>query len=206
MRDDDLAKVWFQFDDRFKQPKVFLSLRIETPRIYDSVKNAQLSGLYIASIREGLNEIVYPIQIAGLSYSLGSAKKGINLTFGGYSERVEDLLRLVTRNLKTIKIDRQKFDNLKEAKIRGLQNSKYGKAYSRGGYYNRLMLLKRQYTEEESLAALKPLTLDDVKAYAKKLYEKVYITGAAYGNWTDDKVSASVRVLLNEIQTRRGRS
>ena len=73
VRDDDLAKVWFQFDDRFKQPKVFLSLRIETPRIYDSVKNAQLSGLYISAIREGLNEIVYPIQTAGLSYSLGSS-------------------------------------------------------------------------------------------------------------------------------------
>jgi insulysin len=202
VRDDDLAKVWFQFDDRFKQPKVFLSLRIETPHIYDSVKNAQLSGLYISAIKEGLNEIVYPIQIAGLSYSLGSGKKGINLTLGGYSERVEDLLRLVTRNLKTIKIDQQKFDNLKEAMIRGLQNSKYGKAYSRGGYYNRLMLLEKQFTEEESLAALKPLTLDDVKAYAEILYEKVYITGAAYGNWTDDKVSESIRVLLDETQSK----
>lgn len=202
VRDDDLAKVWFQFDDRFKQPKVFLSFRIETPRIYDSVKNAQLSGLYISAIREGLNEIVYPIQTAGLSYSLGSGKKGISLSFGGYSERVGDLLRLVTRNLKTIKIDQQKFENLKEATIRGLQNSKHGKAYSRGGYYNRLMLLERQFTEEESLAALKPLTLDDVKAYAEKLYDNVYITGAAYGNWTDDKVSESVRVLLDEIQSK----
>jgi insulysin len=202
VRDDDLAKVWFQFDDRFKQPKVFLSLRIETPRIYDSVRNAQLSGLYVSAIREGLNEIVYPIQIAGLSYSLGSGKKGITLSFGGYSERVGDLLRLVTRNLKTIKIDEQKFGNIKEATIRGLENSKYGKAYSRGGYYNRLMLLEKQYTEEESLAALKPLTLDDVKAYAETLYEKVYITGAAYGNWTDDKVSQSVSVLLDEIQSK----
>jgi insulysin len=104
--------------------------------------------------------------------------------------------------LKTIKIDEQKFGNLKEATIRGLENSKYGKAYSRGGYYNRLMLLEKQYTEEESLAALKPLTLDDVKAYAETLYEKVYITGAAYGNWTDDKVSQSVSVLLDEIQSK----
>ncbi len=202
VRDDDLAKIWFQFDDRFKQPKVYLSLRIETPRIYDSVKNAQLSGLYISAIREGLNEIVYPIQIAGLSYSLGSSKKGINLTVGGYSERVGDLLRLVTRNLKTIKIDQQKFENIKEATIRGLQNSKFGKAYARGGYYNRLMLLEKQFTEEESITALKPLTLDDVKNYAETLYERVYITGAAYGNWTDDKVSESVRVLLDEIQSK----
>lgn len=202
VRDDDLAKVWFQFDDRFKQPKVYMSLRIETPLIYNSVKNSQLSALYNAAIKEGLNEIVYPIQLAGLSYSLGASKKGVNLTIGGYSERVGDLLRLVTRNLKTIKIDQQKFDNLKEAMVRGLKNRKFGKAYSRGGYYNRLMLLERQFTEEQALAALLPLTLDDVKAYAKKLYEKVYITGAAYGNWTDDKVSESVRILLEEIKSK----
>jgi len=201
VRDDELAKIWFQFDDRFKQPKVYMNLRIETPHIYDTVKNSQLSGLYIAAIREGLNEIVYPIQLAGLSYNLGASKKAIILSIGGYSERVGDLLRLVTRNLKTIKIDQQKFTNLKEARIRGLQNNKYGKAYSRGGYYNRLMLMKKQFTEEQALVALKPLTLDDVKAYAEKLYEKVYITGAAYGNWTDGKVSESVRTLLDEIQS-----
>lgn len=201
VRDDDLARVWFQYDSKFKQPKVYMSLRIETPRVYDTVEHSQLAGLYAASLREGLNEIVYPIQMAGLSYSLGTEKKGINLTIGGYSERVGELLRLVTRNLKTIKIDEQKFANLKEARIRGLQNSKYGKAYSRGGYYHRLMLLDKQYNEEEALEALKPLTLDDVKAYAKTLYEKVHITGMAYGNWTDEKVKESVQVVLDEIQS-----
>ena len=107
----------------------------------------------------------------------------------------------MTRNLKSIKIDQQKFDNIKEAMVRGLQNNQYGQAYSRGGYYHGLMLLDRQYTEEEALAALKPLTLDDVRTYAKTLYEKVYITGMAYGNWTDEKVKESVQVVLDEIQS-----
>jgi insulysin len=201
VRDDDLAKVWFQFDTRFKQPKVFMSLRIETPKLYDTVKNSQLAGLYSAALREGLNEIVYPIQMAGLSYSVGTEKKGINLTIGGYSERVGELLRLVTKNLKTVNIDEQKFANLKEARIRGLQNSKFGKAYSRGGYYHRLMVLGKQYNEEEALQALKPLTLEDVKNYAKTIYDKVYITGMAHGNWTDDKVKESVQVVLDEIKS-----
>jgi len=201
VRDDDLAKIWFQFDSKFKQPKVYMSLRIETPRVYDTVAHSQLAGLYSAAVSEGLNEIVYPIQMAGLSYSLGTEKKGVNLTIGGYSERVGELLRLVTRNLKSIKIDQQKFDNIKEAMVRGLQNNQYGQAYSRGGYYHGLMLLDRQYTEEEALAALKPLTLDDVRTYAKTLYEKVYITGMAYGNWTDEKVKESVQVVLDEIQS-----
>ena len=199
--DDALGQVWFQFDNRFKQPRVYLQLRIETPRVYDTVRNSQLSGLYIAAIKEGLNEIVYPIEMAGLSYGLSSEKKGIDLSIGGYSERIGDLLRLVTKNLKEISIDTQKFDNIKEAIIRGLENNKYAQAYSRGGYYHKLVLLDKQYSEEEALAALKPLTLDDVKEYAKDLYDRIYITGVAHGNWTDDKVREGVRILLEEIKS-----
>ena len=59
-----------------------------------------------------------------------------------------------------IRIDPQKFNNIKEAMVRGLKNRKLGQAYSRGGYYNWLMLLDEQYTEEEKLQALLPLSLD----------------------------------------------
>jgi len=109
------------------------------------------------------------------------------------------LIKLVTRNLKEVKVDEQKFANIKEAMIRGLKNSKLGQAYSRGGYYNWLMLLKDQYTEEEKLAALTAITLDDVKAYAKTLYEKVYITGMIHGNWSDKEAMQSVDSLLSAL-------
>ena len=199
--DDDYAKVWFKFDHRFKQPKVYLSFRIETPLIYKSAKNYELSKLYEAAISEGLNEIVYPIQMAGLSYSLSVVEKGVHLTIGGYSENIDDLLKLVIRNLQKIKIDEQKFNNIKEAMIRGLKNQKLAKAYYRGGYYNRQMWFKKYYTEEEELNALMPLTLNDLHDYAKILYQKTYITGVAHGNWTDKNVKESVDMLLKELNS-----
>ena len=200
--DDDLAKVWFKFDSRFKQPKGYLQLRIETPEVYETARHLLLAQLYNVAVQEGLNELVYPIQLAGLSYSLGIEKKGVVLSIGGYSKRVGDLLRLVTKNLKEIKIDPQKFENLKEAMIRGLENRKLGQAYGRGGYYNRLMWLGKQYTEDEKLAALRPLTLEDVKAFAGRLYQKVFITGMAHGNWSDEKVRESIRALLKELDSK----
>lgn len=199
--DDDLAKVWFKFDHSFKQPKVYLSFRIETPLIYKSAKNYELSKLYEAAVKEGLNEIVYPIQMAGLSYSLSVVEKGVHLTIGGYSERIDDLLKLVTKNLQEIKIDEQKFNNIKEAMIRGLKNQKLAKAYFRGGYYNRLMWFKKYYTEEEELDALMPLTLSDLHDYTRKLYQKTYITGVAHGNWAEKKVKESVDMLLKELKS-----
>jgi insulysin len=202
IRDDEMAKVFYQFDNRFKQPKVFMKLRIETPKVYDSPANLARSKLYDAAVHEGLNEMVYPIQLAGLSYGLGIEKKGMNLTLGGYSERVSDLLSLVAKNLLNIRIDEQKFNDLKEAIIRGVQNKKFGQAYARAAYYNRQLWMVQQYNEEELLEGLKSLTLDDIKAYAKTLYEKVYITALVHGNWADIKARQSVDLLLKELNSK----
>jgi len=199
IRQDDVAKVWFMYDHKFKQPKVALMFQIETPRVYRSPKNLELAKLYEIAFSEGLNELVYPIKEAGLSYSLSTNKKGVVLTLGGYSERIGDLIKLVTNNLTNINIDEQKFNNIKEAMVRGLKNKKLNQAYQRGGYYNWLMMLDNQYTDEEKLEALMPLTLDNVKSYAKNLYEKIYVTGVIHGNWSDEQAKESVSLLLNSL-------
>ena len=201
IRQDDLAKVWFLYDHKFKQPKIGLMFQIETPKVYRSPENLELAKLYGSIVREGLNELVYPIQEAGLSYSLSTNKKGIVLTLGGYSERIGDLIKLVTKNLTNINIDEQKFKNIKEAMVRGLKNKKLNQAYQRGGYYNWLMMFEHQYTDEEKLEALSPLTLDDIKSFARTLYEKVYVTGVIHGNWTDEQAKESVSVLLRSLNS-----
>jgi len=202
VRDDEIAKVWFKFDDRFKQPKVYMQLLIETPRIYDSVENMARSKLYDAAIHEGLNEITYPIALAGLSYNLGIEKKGMTLSVGGYSEWISDLLKLVAQNLTKVQISEQKFLDIKEAIIRALENRKLGQAYSRASYYNRQIWLVKQYNEDEALAALNKVTLADVKDYARTLYKKVFITGVVHGNWTQAKVRESLDILLAEMKSR----
>ena len=202
IRDDSLGRIWFKFDTRFKQPKVYLSLRIETPAVYDTARNHLLSKLYEAAVREGLNELVYPLQMAGLSYSLSTNDEGVVLTIGGYSERIDDLMKLVTKNLTEIRIDEQKFNNIKESMIRELENLKLGKAYYRGGYYNSLMWFQKQFSEEEKLAALTSLTLNDLKEYPKKLYEKIYMTGMGHGNWSDEKVKESTDLLFNALKSK----
>ncbi|MCH8054781.1 MAG: insulinase family protein, partial [Deltaproteobacteria bacterium] len=202
VRDDDIAKVWFQFDHRFKQPKVDMRLRIETPRVYDTVRNLARSRLYVAAVQEGLNELVYPIQLAGLSYSLSVEKKGVVLQLGGYSERLTELLRLVAKNLTKIEIDEQKFNDLKRARIRSLENRKLSQAYRRAVYYNRLLWLVKQYNEDELLEELKSVTFEEVKEHAKGLYDRSFMSGTVYGNWTREKVRESLEILLGEIKSK----
>ncbi len=197
--DDERARVWFKFDNRFKQPKAVMSFRIETPHIYDTVQNLMTAKLYDAAVHEGLNELVYPIKMAGLSYALNLTKKGFVFNIGGYSERLEDLLALVTEKLKEVNINEQKFNDLKEVLLRGLENNKMGQAYSRGGYYSTLLWMKKHYSDEEKISALKTVSFQDIQSYAKSVYKRTFITGVAHGNLTDEQVKRSVKLLLNEL-------
>ncbi|MBI4382841.1 MAG: insulinase family protein [Nitrospinae bacterium] len=201
-RNDDIAKIWFKFDERFHQPKVYMSLRIETPLTYDTVTHNALSQLYTAAVLEGLNEKVYPIQLAGLSYALSAVKEGVVLTVGGYSERISDLVKLVAANLVELKIDDKKFKDLKEAIVLGLENRKLSQAYARGSYYASLMLLEKQYDEDDLIDAFAPLTLNDLREYGKKMYERVFVTGMVHGNWPEKKALESVQTLLDAMASR----
>jgi insulysin len=201
VRDDEKAKVWFQFDNRFKQPKVFLRLLIETPFVYDTVDHLAQSKLYEVALKEGLNEITYPISLAGLSYNLGIEKRGMTLTVGGYSERTTDLLRLVAKNLRQVRIDEEKFQNLKEAIIRSMENRKLGQSYTRAGYYNRQFWIVKQYTEDQLIAALKKVTLDSIKDYATQLYQKTFVRGVIHGNWNSGQARNSLDIVLEELQS-----
>ena len=200
VRDDESAKVWFKFDDRFKQPKVFMQLLIETPLVYDTVNHLAQSKLYEVALQEGLNEITYPISLAGLSYALAIEKRGLTLSVGGYSERMTDLLRLVAKNLRQVRIDEEKFQNLKEAVVRSMENKKLGQSYARASYYNRQIWIAKQYTEEQLTAALKKVTLNDIKEYATKLYERVFIRGVIHGNWNAGQARKSLDIILEEIK------
>ena len=201
IRDDEIAKIYFMFDHRFEKPKVYMKFLIETPHVYDHPSNLAKSKLYEAAIMEGLNEITYPISLAGLSYSLGLEKKGVTLTVGGYSERLPDLIRLVTDNLRKIKISRQKFADIKDEAIRSLENAKLGQAYIRASYYNRQIWLERQFTEEQLLEGLRPVTYEAIQSYADTLFEKVFITGVIYGNWTEEQGREAVALVIDELNS-----
>jgi insulysin len=201
VKDDPMGKVWFLFDHRFNQPKVYLSLRLETPLTYDTVEHYVLAKLYNAAVLEALNEEMYPIEMAGLSYSLSVNKEGVVIGLGGYSQSITHLVRLVSQNLVRPKIDERQFNDLKEAGLRAMRNGKLGQAVARGAYYSNLFWFKKTYDEDAQIRAMTPVTLKDVLEYAGHLYERVHVAGMGHGNWSEEGVRASVDTLLKEIKS-----
>ena len=199
LQDDHHGKIWFQQDFRFETPKAHLTFRINTPQVYSSPRNAVLSQLYTDAISEGLNEFGYPVRLAGLEYSINVNKKGIILTFSGYSDRILELIKKVSGRLKEITIDKKTFNTLKEVRARRYQNFHFQQPFQQAFYYRSLLLEGRKFSIMDYEKAIKKISLNDVKKFADKIYDRIYIEGLAYGNLRQEPVMEAAKVLRQKL-------
>jgi insulysin len=199
IQDDEFGKIWFQQDFRFETPKAHLMFQIHSAHVYSSPRNAVLSQLYTDAVREGLNEFGYPVSLAGLEYGINVDKKGINLTFSGYSDRIQELVKKVAGRLKTITIDKKTFNTLKESRLRRYQNFHFQQPYQQAFYFRSILLEGKKFSIMDYEKEIKKIRLQDVNKFAKKIYDSLFIEGFAYGNLRAETVREAAKVLREKL-------
>jgi insulysin len=197
--DTPQAKVWYQPDWRFRQPKAEVRLRFSVDGAYATPRRAMLASLYEDALDEALNEIGYPIKEAGLGYGIQDVKGGILLSLSGYSPRMLDLLQFLVERLQRIDLDERTFASLKEQARRGIVNDRLEQPYRQSQYFTRMLLERPNFTREALLAALEPLTLQDVQAYARTFLARTYVQGVVVGNLRQDEARAAIRRALDTL-------
>jgi insulysin len=101
--------------------------------------------------------------------------------------------------LKKITIDQKTFNTLKEVRLRRYQNFHFQQPYQQALYYRSLLLEGRKFSIMDYEKAIKKIKLKDLKKFADKLYERIYIEGLAYGNLRAETVSEATEVLLKKL-------
>ncbi len=197
--DNERGEIWFQQDLRFDTPKAHLTYLINTPEVYRSPRSAVLSQLYVSAINEGLNEFGYGVRLAGLDYSISTGKKGITLGVSGYSDRILELLTIISGKLKEIAIDEATFASLKEKQIREYQNFQFNQPYQQAFYFRRLLLEAQKFSLDQYKQVVSSITLNDVRDYAKTLYRKTYVQGVVHGNLDREKTYQGTLQMLEVL-------
>jgi len=200
--ENNFCKIWFQQDFRFKTPKANLLFKIHSPEVYSSPRNAVLSQLYADAILEGLREFLYPVSISGLNLQINVDKKGINLSFSGFSDKIFDLTKIVTNNLKEIKIDKKTFKSLKDIRKRKYQNFSFQQPYQLAFYYRSLLLEGQKFSINEYEKEINKIQLKHLKQFAKKIFKNIYIEGVAYGNIRPSAVKESIEIFRKNLNAK----
>ena len=120
--------VYYKPDDVYGQPKAFVIFELLTREVFSSAKTATLSNMYEVCVADKLTEYAYDAGLAGLTYDVRVIPRGVRLTFGGYSDKLQDFAKYVskqiTADLKNIlPKDEAEFDRYKDILIRGFEVS-----------------------------------------------------------------------------------
>lgn len=194
-----LASVWYLPDWRFRQPKAEVILKVFTEDAFRTPRDVALARLYEAGLAEALDEFAYPVREAGLNFEVTATKSGFTLRFGGYSSGLLALMDLVAARLKDVDITPERFAAVKERMQRGLENQRFDQPYQQSSYYRELLLTQPAVSREAQLAALAPVTLADVRGYARRAYRRVYVQGVVAGNLVPDAARAAIEKLLSRL-------
>ena len=198
--DTEAAQVWYVPDWRFRQPKADASFKIFVAGAFRSPRQAVLAQLYELGLEESLNEFGYPVKEAGLDYTIDTSKSGVVISLSGFSPRMPQLLDKLLERMPAVDIAPERFAAVKERFRRTLQNRRFAQPYEQSQYFLEQILEEPSVPNEALLAALEPVTLADVQAYARNLYGKIYVQGVVSGNLTLDEAGEMVRHVLTRLE------
>jgi insulysin len=197
--DEEGLVLYHSEDFKFLRPKASLIYKIRFPREKINLRYKVLLDTYSACVTESLNELAYPARLAGLNYGFSGDVEGVDLTISGFDESVPKLFENVLDHMKEFKISEETFEALKDRSVRGLKNFPKQDAWQITRYLNYEVLQEVDFRPEDQLTILKELTLEDVRNFAKTLYEMVYIEGLAHGNIGTDGAMALTRQLQKSL-------
>ncbi|KAG8198306.1 hypothetical protein JTE90_021560 [Oedothorax gibbosus] len=182
IKNTPMCRLWFKQDDKFLLPKANLTFSIESPMAYVDPLHFNLCHLYVQLVKDSLNEYAYAAELAGLSYALGNARLGISLTIKGYNDKQHILLEKILECMTSLKVDRKRFEILKEGLRRSISNFHAEQPHQQAIYYTSLLLAERIWTNEELLNCLDEATVESVQEIVPRLFSRVHIEALMYGN------------------------
>ncbi|XP_059803576.1 insulin-degrading enzyme isoform X1 [Hypanus sabinus] len=184
IKDTAMSKVWFKQDDKFFLPKACLNFEFFSPFAYVDPLHCNMAYLYLELLKDSLNEYAYAAELAGLNYDLQNTIYGMYLSVKGYNDKQHIILKKIIEKMATFEIDEKRFEIIKEAYMRSLNNFRAEQPHQHAMYYLRLLMTEVAWTKEELKEALEDVTLLRLKAFIPQLLSRLHIEALLHGNIT----------------------
>ena len=191
--------LFYAQDTTFRRPLVSYQIRIRQPNKMGDLNAVVMRDLYTSVINEMLNEQLYAASVAGLDVSVADSSKGVRVSVSGYSQSANSLLNYLLSQMTTITLPVERFEALKERKLRAWKNAEFADAYRQTFELERKYLLENHFTPKEKLGAAENISLSDVQRFAKTLFKKGNVEMVAYGNVSQQDATHAARQVIDNL-------
>ncbi|XP_053088326.1 insulin-degrading enzyme isoform X2 [Pangasianodon hypophthalmus] len=199
IKDTAMSKVWFKQDDKFFLPKACLNFEFFSRYLYADPVHCNMTYLFLRLLKDDLKEYTYAARLAGLSYGIASGMNAILLSVKGYSDKQHILLKKIIEKMATFEINEKRFDIIKEAYMRSLNNFRAEQPHQHAMYYLRLLMTEVAWTKDELKEALDDVTLPRLKAFIPQLLSRLHIEALLHGNITKQSALSMMQMLEDTL-------
>ncbi|XP_075906176.1 insulin-degrading enzyme isoform X2 [Nelusetta ayraudi] len=199
IKDTAMSKVWFKQDDKFFLPKACLNFEFFSRYLYTDPLHCNMTYLLLRLLKDDLKEYAYAARLAGLVYGIASGMNAILLSVKGYSDKQHILLKKIIEKMATFEIDEKRFNIIKEAYMRSLNNFRAEQPHQHAMYYLRLLMTEVAWTKDELREALDDVTLPRLKAFIPQLLSRLHIEALLHGNITKESVLGMIQMLEDTL-------
>ncbi|KAF9291020.1 Insulinase (Peptidase M16) [Linnemannia elongata] len=178
-----LTRLWHKKDDIFWVPKVNIHLRFTAPLATANPSNLVKSMLYVALVKDVLNEETYAAQIAGLDYTLDSSIKGIQLSIRGYNDKAHLLLERVIHTMRNLQVEPDRFVRIRDQIERDHRNAYLANPSQHASYHIQVIHQEKMWTFIERLDALEFVTTpEEIQLFYPEMLARLHVEGLVHGN------------------------
>ncbi|XP_051778792.1 insulin-degrading enzyme isoform X2 [Erpetoichthys calabaricus] len=199
IKDTAMSKVWFKQDDKFFLPKACLNFEFFSRYLYADPLHCNMTYLFLRLLKDDLKEYTYAARLTGLVYGIASGMNAILLSVKGYNDKQHILLKKIIEKMATFDIDEKRFDIIKEAYMRSLNNFRAEQPHQHAMYYLRLLMTEVAWTKDELKDALDDVTLPRLKAFIPQLLSRLHIEALLHGNITKQAALGMIQMVEDTL-------
>ena len=179
--------LWHQLDTRFQVPRSNLFIALHSPIANQSPRHKVLTSLLAGMLKKQLNSYAYPAHLAGLNYSIYPTDRGLSIAVSGYDQQQPALLKRIISAIKAPELTEKRFSILKNRYLQKLNNAQKQQPFQQVLTELKRSLVERHWTNAQKIAALTPLTQQDLATHAHNLLQSLHITLLQQGNTTAEE-------------------
>uniref|UniRef100_A0A8C7Z3U3 Insulin-degrading enzyme n=1 Tax=Oryzias sinensis TaxID=183150 RepID=A0A8C7Z3U3_9TELE len=199
IKDNAMSKVWFKQDDKFFLPKACLNFEFFSRYIYVNPQHCNMTYLLLRLLKDDLKEYTYAARLAGLVYGVASGMNAILLSVKGYNDKQHILLKKIVEKMASFEINERRFDIIKEAYMRSLNNFRAEQPHQHAMYYLRLLMTEVAWTKDELKEALDDVSLPRLKAFIPQLLSRLHIETLIHGNITKESALSMMQMVEDTL-------
>ena len=192
-------ELWLNTDDVFELPKAKLYLLLASAQASSDVEALAKTEMWLRMVKDQLNELTYPAQLAGLDFDLDVDWRGIEISIGGFNQKQGELLAQILAELKTPAWQESRFSRLQAQRLRQFEN-----AAKQSPYQQLIAELPRMlHRENPGLAAheaaTRKLTMAAVAAHAETVLKTVQLRMLLDGNFDNADAQTLAKLVTKAL-------